>query len=419
MKVIFSLVSSFPFHGAGGLEKFYYYLAKLLIQEGVAVDIVVPLDKGKARTEVYNGINYVFLPPKVEGGEGLSTARLILFSISLARYLKKQSFDILYGSSTIICPYLHFKNRAPTIFHGFDYELTFFTWKNQQRGLKKLIYVITREKSLHYCLTHADAFVTPLDSQARKLAEMGFDEAKIFTLTTGVDISQVKQRIRTAKLIRKDLGIGEDDIVLLDVNRFTQERGFNYLVDAFAIIKRKIRNAKLILIGRAMSKAEEITYKEIQNQIIKLKLSNAVICLKNVPEDTLYSYYNVSDIYISPTVRTDPFLLMGIQEAMVCGLPIVRTSQEYEIKSMPNGYLVPKENPQAIAKAILRIHEKNEYKALGDASREMAKNYNLEVIARRALELCEELAQKSSSTVRTMKKSRISVSKGNSANKKS
>jgi len=197
------------------------------------------------------------------------------------------------------------------------------------------------------------------------------------------------------KLSRRDLKLDENDVVLLTVNRFNPDRCLNDLVDAFAFIRQTIKEAKLILIGRVEDEQEKRVYEEVMERIKKYKIDDHIICCKNVPEHLLYDYYNLSNIYISPTIRED-FLLSNIQEAMACGLPVVSTGQEPLVKSGINGYIVPKKNPRAIAEAVLKIHNENKYKVFGAMSREIVKNYDYKSLVKKAIQQYEKLLKSKS-----------------------
>lgn len=115
-------------------------------------------------------------------------------------------------------------------------------------------------------------------------------------------------------------------------------------MNAFKIIKEKISNAKLILIGKG---SEE---EKIRNQIKRYKVTDNVALLEDIQEDRLYSYFAFSDIYFSPTLDTGS--IQGVIESMACGLPVRSTGQEIWVKSGINGYIVPKRDSEARAKSF-------------------------------------------------------------------
>jgi glycosyltransferase involved in cell wall biosynthesis len=385
MKVALSSASVFPFHRYGGLEKYVYCLSKYLIENGIDVEVVTSLDRGKKRMEIYENIKYTFIPPMLSrrrfNGPGSN-----LFHVNVAKYIKKNNFDTFHSYGSTSYTYLHFKNRIPTIVQLF-LETFVDPFYVEMKYIKKLYLDIFYKHQYKYCMTHADAIASEGDFQTPEIIKIfGVNKEKIFNLPVGVDISLIKERLEVKKLSRKDLGLTDDDFVLISVNRIVPGKGIDYLIDGFSVIKQNISNAKLILIGTGFEE------EKIINQINSYKLTDSIIHLKNVPEEFLYNYYDLSNIYISPTTQDD--FIMGILEAMVCGLPIVSTGQRFLVQSRVNGYVILKRDPQAIADAVLNIYGKDECRKMGDMSQQIAKKFDMAIIAKMAIKEYEKLIEK-------------------------
>jgi len=94
--------------------------------------------------------------------------------------------------------------------------------------------------------------------------------------------------------------------------------------------------------------------------------------------------------FILPS-RFDPWPL-ALVEAAAAGLPIVCTdvcgSAVEVIRSYYNGLIIPSENPEALAKALLIIHERYEELPIwGKRSQELAAAYAADIWATRWREL--------------------------------
>jgi glycosyltransferase involved in cell wall biosynthesis len=61
------------------------------------------------------------------------------------------------------------------------------------------------------------------------------------------------------------------------------------------------------------------------------------------------------------------------------------------VKSGENGFLVPPRDPNAIANAILEIYDKDLFRKMGDKSKEIVKNYDWNVITKKATSKYEDL----------------------------
>ena len=389
MKIVVACQNPYPFCSRyGGESKYIYYLSKYLVKRGVEVEIVASLDNGKRRTEIYDGIRYTLIPPSFKPRAFLMEPflRSLLLSINVAGYLKGKDFDVLHGYFVIPYAYLHLKKRAPVLYQPFGNEgLT--VAKMLKRTILLKIYDRFLMKPLYrYCGRHSEAIAAEGDFQVAEMAQLyGIDVNRVFVLPVGVDCSFIKERLRVKAVLRSDLGLTENDFVLISVNMLSLVKGINYLIDAFHIVKQKLTNAKLLLIGTGNEE------KRIEAQINNYCMKDSVIHLRDVSEDTLYDYYAISDLYVSPTLQKD--FIMGILEAEVCGLPIVSTGQEWLIKEGVNGYVVPQKDPQALAEGITKVYEGNG-KAMGMASQEIAKDYDFEHLAELAVKIYQRLAIK-------------------------
>lgn len=387
MKVILANHSVYPYHPYGGVEKRIYYLAKALFEAGVDVEIVASSSKAKkVKNEQFEGITYTFIPPHVDWKATygvFDSIRVGLFAVNLTRYLRRKQFDLLYCSITVPYFYLHLRKRACVIFQPFEEIYEFKGSMLKPRGIVsqlrlKLVHQI-KEKVDKYCMTHADIVASEGEFQTTIFLKLfNINREKILALPVAIDIPSIDAALKAGNLSREDLGLENNDLVLISVNRLVSSKGIAYLVEAFKLLKQKITNAKLILVGAG---ADE---EEIRKQIASCGLTDSVIHLKNVPDDLLYSYYALSDIYVSPTL--DIGSVQSVIEAMACSLPIVSTGQNFWVKDGVNGFVVPKRNPEAMVQATLNISETNKCEEFGRMSRTIAQRYDYRVLAKTIIE---------------------------------
>jgi rhamnosyl/mannosyltransferase len=142
--------------------------------------------------------------------------------------------------------------------------------------------------------------------------------------------------------------------IVFSLGRLVSYKGFKYLVDA----AKYLSDDYIILIG-----GDGNLKKELQEQIIKSRLSEKVKLLGRVSDDDLPNYYGACDVYcLSSIHKTEAFAIVQI-EAMSCGKPVVATKIPGSGVSWVNadgesGLNVESENSKALAEAI--------YKILGD-----------------------------------------------------
>jgi len=393
LKVILANKSAYPFFQYGGIEKYIYYLSKHVLKQGIDVEIVSSLPSSGKKNVVHDGILYTFLPPYLDWKlpySALSILRLSIFSLNLARYLRKQDFDVLHSFITVPYFYLRLHRRRPVVFQPFEeiyeYKALLEKPKDAMWPLKRSLIHYVKKHVDKYCMKHANAIASEGEFQTEVFAEFfGIDRIKVFNLPVGIDIESIDKTLKQTKLSRQDLHLASSDIVLISVNRFEANKGISYLVEAFKLLKEKAKNAKLVLVGTG---SEE---EKIKSQIIDSNLQDSVVHLKEVQEDSLFAYYDLSDIYVSPTLDTGS--IMSVIEGMACRLPVVSTGQESAVKSGINGFVVPKADPEKMAQAILNICKSGKSEEFGATSRQIAQEYDFRAIAKTAIKKYEEVVE--------------------------
>jgi len=392
MKVIIANEEVYPFHSYGGVQKRVYYLSKHLLELGVDVEVAASLPITREKTSRFDGVLYNFIPPKNVWDcsyDPIHCSRLMVFSLNLARFLGRKKFDVLHTFLAMPYFYLHLKKRVPVVFEPFEeiyeYKVRHLqpenvfqsSWFNLVRFVKWII-----DK---YCIEHAELITSEGEFQTKILCDMfGASREKILFLPNMVDILTVDQVLESSNTTRRDLGLTSEDFVLLSVNRLEPNKGVTFLIDAFRIVKQMIKEAKLIIVG---SGSEE---SKIREKILDSELINHVIHFKRLPEELLFSYASMADVYVSPTLDTGS--IQAMIECMACALPVVSTTEGPRwVRHGVNGYLTPKRNPQSMAEAILRLHESGRLREFGKKSREIAERFDYKIFAKILVKKYSEL----------------------------
>ena len=143
----------------------------------------------------------------------------------------------------------------------------------------------------------------------------------------------------------------------LGVGRLVPKKGFDVLVEACAILRRRGFNFETIIIGEHGEHEAEL-----RNRIEVHGLQDHVRFIGPMDQSSLYTEYQNADVFCLPCRVLDngdrdglPNVLM---EAMACGLPVITTP----VSGIPeiihdghNGTLVPPNDAKALADAIQRI----------------------------------------------------------------
>ena len=176
---------------------------------------------------------------------------------------------------------------------------------------------------------------------------------------------------------------------ILFVGTLEPRKNLNRLIQAYRMLKeRGGLEHKLVIVGRKGWLYEEI-FKIVKN----LGLSREIIFTGYVPEEVLVLLYNISDLFVYPSLY-EGFGLPPL-EAMSCGTPVITSN----ISSLPEvvgdaAILVNPYNVEEIAEAIERVlSDEKLQQRLRRKGLERAKFFSWEKTAKETIKVYEELGE--------------------------
>ncbi|MBQ6444705.1 MAG: glycosyltransferase family 4 protein [Methanosphaera sp.] len=186
----------------------------------------------------------------------------------------------------------------------------------------------------------ADAILVP-GSLHREYFEKFTDKDRIYIMPNVSNISSDIKRIDK-----------KDNRQILYVGRLIKRKGVIYLIKAFELLKEKIGDASLIIIGDGQ---EEVNLKEY---VRKNKIEDVTFTGK-VDNDELKNYYINCNLVVVPSVNYqmgDPWVFV-LNEAMYYNNPMIVTDAVGASKDMirDNGFIVEEKNVNQLYEAMLRI----------------------------------------------------------------
>ncbi len=135
----------------------------------------------------------------------------------------------------------------------------------------------------------------------------------------------------------------------LYVGTIEERKGLTYLIDAISMLESK-ESVKLNIVGKVV---DQVYYDNLKQQICAAGLTENVIFLGRVPDDTLAECYQKAEIF------TFPSLLEGygivLIEAFNNGLPIIcfdNTAMPYTVKNGINGFVAKNKDARDMASKI-------------------------------------------------------------------
>lgn len=176
---------------------------------------------------------------------------------------------------------------------------------------------------------------------------------------------------------------------IISVGRLHEQKGFDMLIDAFALIADQCPEWHIDIFGSGND------HDTLLNQIRQRGMEKRINILP--PTNEIYDAYQRSGFYVLSS-RYEGFALV-LSEAMSCGIPVVAFRCKYGpedvIVNGENGLLAKNGDISELAESMLwMINHTNERLEMGKKSRKTALMYNKDVIMKRWIELFDSVTKK-------------------------
>ncbi len=305
---------------------------------------------------------------------GSNNSEGLLFRVNpqLFNFVRKNRFDVVltHGYSTFSSLFAIFTAKLMGVKVVWRGEST-LKGNEDSSFWKKFLKKTILSRFFNVC----DAVMYSCSGNKDYLHFYGVPESKLFPIPCAVD-NVFFQRERRKYLgkeneIRKNLGIKNDDFVILFVARITENKRPMDLVKAIETIKEK--NITILFVGDGRERKIVEKYCNVNN--VKAKF----VGFKNQTE--ISKYYSIGDLFILISGFDNSPKAMN--EAMNFELPVIctkRAGTAYDlVKENENGFLVETGDIVGIAKRIAYLNQKRDVaKKMGKRSWEIVKNWNFE-----------------------------------------
>jgi glycosyltransferase involved in cell wall biosynthesis len=194
----------------------------------------------------------------------------------------------------------------------------------------------------------ADAIIAVSESTRMDVIRvLQIDPEKIFTTHLGVDpsfrvISDIESRERVASEYRLP------EKFILYLGTIEPRKNLPVLIRSFRQLVESGTEHMLVLVGKY-----GWMYKEVLNLVNELGIEDKVCFTGYVPQEDLPLVYNLSSLFVYPTIY-EGFGLPAL-EAMACGVPVITSN----VASLPEivgdaGILIPVDDVDALHNAMRR-----------------------------------------------------------------
>ncbi|MEM5276644.1 glycosyltransferase [Cupriavidus taiwanensis] len=203
-----------------------------------------------------------------------------------------------------------------------------------------------RLRALAYRITDRWCAMTTHVSDAGRLAMVAsgaVPEGRVIVMPNGIDTSRFRPDQASREQARRDLGLGPDDRLVLNVGRLVPEKDQAMLIEAFGEVSRDLPKARLMIAGDGPLRDA------LAHQIARHGLNHAVL-LAGARQD-IPDLLRAADVFVlSSRIEGMP---LAVGEALASGLPVVATTAAGVAElAGDTATLTPTENPQALASAL-------------------------------------------------------------------
>lgn len=236
-----------------------------------------------------------------------------------------------------------------------------------------------------WCYRSASAITAPSQDLVTRAVRLGAPASRCHVVPYGVDPGTFTRLDDAGPVLRRELGLPEDALIIFAVGRMVYKKGFEYLIRAVPAILREHPNARVVLAGGG--DLEE----RLKSLVRQLGVEKSVIMPGWVSRDKMPLFFSGCDIFVLPSVVDQQGNVDGLPntllEAMASARPVVATSVAgipLAVKDGDNGLLVPEKQPGELSSAINLLLQSPELRVQygGASRRRVERELNWETTAR-------------------------------------
>ncbi|MGB2879469.1 MAG: glycosyltransferase family 4 protein [Candidatus Omnitrophota bacterium] len=355
----------------GGIAVYTVSLARYLKKAGV--DVTVASGGGDMKKVlVDNIIPHLTLDIKTKSEFGLKVWKA---SHLLSRMVKAEGFDIVHAQTRVaqvLGCLVERKTGVPFIStcHGF--------FKHHRLGRK-----------LFPCWGRK---VIAISDSVRKhlIGDFRLPGDRVQLVYNGVETGRYSDIGEKDDRLLRNIGLSKEVLLVGAVGRLSPVKGLNYLVSAFKKAMDRDSRMQLLLVGEGPEKAS------LEEQVLREGVSDNVFFASG-KEAPLGKFLLLMDIFCLPSVSEG--LGLSLMEAMAAGRACVASSIGGPVELITpeeDGILVPPKDPEALSRGIMRLAEDDQLrKRIGQEARKKAlSEFSIEDSVRKTINVYEKVVTK-------------------------
>jgi glycosyltransferase involved in cell wall biosynthesis len=259
----------------------------------------------------------------------------------------------------------YFKGRIPVLFRGdstlLDYDVksikSLASNIKNKRTFKPLISYSKfklRKIFLTYIYKHIDTALYVGQNNKAYFMEHGLKADQLVFVPHAIDNerffdSEEKQYEAKAKLWRTELGIKEDDVVLLYAGKFESKKNPLFLLNTFKELSSDNKNLKLIFLGSGPLESQLKASAKNNPDIFFLPFQN---------QSKMPIVYRLSNIFCLPSQGPGETWGLAVNEALACGRAVLVSDKvgcAVDLVNKKNGLIFISNHEESLRKSLLGL----------------------------------------------------------------
>lgn len=196
--------------------------------------------------------------------------------------------------------------------------------------------------------------------RGRIICVSGYTERRIQAVLPGAKTTAIPNGVEVARYAAKPASLpAKVAPSILAVGQIKARKGYHVLAAAMRSIRAAVPDTEAIFIGD--TSADPGYVESMRAGLAADGTTEAVRWLGRAPDETLLGWFHAADLFALPAVnvggRFEGFGLVYL-EASAAGLPVIGTRDcgaEDAIRDGETGFLVPQNDPGAVAEAAIRL----------------------------------------------------------------
>lgn len=254
-------------------------------------------------------------------------------------------------------------------------------WAKRDSSLKRFVHNFLLK------IGAASVLIAVTEGIRSQSVQDGLKPELVVTIPNGIQLSPVEKK--SVEVFLKNTGIPAGCTILLAVGRLVYEKAYEVLIQAMELVVKESPNVVLVVAGSGVLR------EELQRLIETLHLTEKIRLLGD-RQDVADLMAN-ADVFVMPS-RSEG-MPMALLEAMGAGLPVVATrvgGLGEVVEDHSQGILVPAEDSQELAKAILELLRDPALRSRlgGNARQRIEERYTTERMCRQYEQVITDLYRK-------------------------